>query len=131
MKHSEVELYISYAKQHGYVVVLVEPRTPWTRRPIELQAKSPHGVPLMTIRKRLEQYEEIVPIYFAWFISPAHCEVLQTLAKDVLMKCLQLTDFQHGMKEFTGELIVASMKVFMKYSVVLFVKYSIVLFLDF
>ena len=64
MKHSEVEPYISYAKQHGYVVVLVEPRTPWKRRPIELQAKSTHGVPLMTIRKRLEQYEEIVPNVF-------------------------------------------------------------------
>ena len=65
VKHSEVEPYIKYAKQHGYVVVLVEPRTPWKRQPVELRAKSTHDVPLMTIRKRLEQYEDIVPIYFA------------------------------------------------------------------
>ena len=33
-----------------------------------------------------------------------HIVRYSTLAKDVLMKCLQVTDFQHGMKEFTGKL---------------------------
>ena len=99
-----MEPYVTFAKQYGYVVVLVEPRTPWKRQATELKAKSTHSVPLMTIRRRLEEYNEILPLYFGWFVSPGEREVLQSMAKDVLLKCLQIPDFQRCTKAFSGDL---------------------------
>jgi 2',3'-cyclic-nucleotide 3'-phosphodiesterase len=104
VKQSEMEPYIKLAKEHGYVVVLIEPRTPWKLQVRELAAKNVHNVPFTTISRRLEQYDEILPCYFGWFVSQADCVTLHTTAKDILWKCLQITDFLQCIKVFSGDL---------------------------
>jgi 2',3'-cyclic-nucleotide 3'-phosphodiesterase len=102
--HSEVETYINLAKQYGYVVVLVEPKTPWKFEARQLAARNTHNVSFTKIRRKVEQYDEILPLYFGWFVSPADYTRLQTTAKDSLWKCLQITDFQQCIKAFSGDL---------------------------
>lgn len=104
MTHPEVETYINIAKQYGYVVVLVEPKTPWKFQARELSSRNKHNVPFTAIRKRIERWDEILPHYFGWFVSPADCVKLKTMAKDVLSKCLQIADFQQCIKAFSGDL---------------------------
>ena len=104
MTHPEVETYINIAKQYGYVVVLVEPKTPWKFQARELSSRNKHNVPFTAIRKRIEHWDEILPHYFGWFVSPADCVKLKTMAKDVLWKCLQIADFQQCINAFSGDL---------------------------
>lgn len=94
------------ARQYDYVVVLVEPKTPWKRQAGLLVKKTPHNVPLITIRRRLEDFDEILPLYFAWFLSPEDSVKLPTLAKDILFKCLQIDEFKDFIKAFAGEFII-------------------------
>lgn len=103
VRHDEVETYMSLAKQHGYVVVLVEPKTPWKFQARELSTRNKHNVSFVAIRRRIEQYDEILPHYFGWFVSPPDCVRLKTMAKDVLWKCLQIPDFQECIKAFSGD----------------------------
>ncbi|XP_028392960.1 2',3'-cyclic-nucleotide 3'-phosphodiesterase-like [Dendronephthya gigantea] len=98
----EVEPYMKIAQQYGYVVVLVEPKTPWKHQARELVKKTPHNVPLGTIFKRLEDFDEILPYYFGWFLSPEDSVKLPTMAKDILSKSLQVAEFQHFIKAFAA-----------------------------
>ncbi len=112
MTHPEVQTYINLAKQYGYVVVLVEPKTPWKFEARKLTAKNTHNVAYLKICRKVEQYEEILPHYFGWFVSPAECVRLQTMAKDALSKCLQVPDFKECIKAFSGDLTVTDLIVF-------------------
>ena len=108
LKQTEVEPYTELAKYYGYVVVLVEPKTPWKFETQTLTAKNTHNVSYPKICRKVEQYEEILPHYFGWFVSPAECGRLQTMAKDALSKCLQVPDFQQCIKAFSGDLTVTA-----------------------
>jgi 2',3'-cyclic-nucleotide 3'-phosphodiesterase len=100
---SEVQTYTNLANQYGYVVVLVEPRTPWKFQAQKLAAKNTHNVSYTKICRKVEQFDEILPHYFGWFLSPAECVGIQTMAKDVLWKCLQVPEFQQCIKTFSGD----------------------------
>ena len=102
MTHSEVQTYANLAKQYCYVVILVEPKTPWKFEPRKLAAKNAHNVSYPKICKKVEQFDEILPHYFGWFLSPAECVRLQIMAKDVLWKCLQVPEFCQSIKAFAG-----------------------------
>ena len=102
MRYSEVEPYINIATQYGYVIVLVEPKTPWKFQAGKLSAKNKHNVSFPKICRRLEQYDDILPHYFGWFLSPGDSASLKTMAKDVLWKCLKIPEFQQCIKAFSG-----------------------------
>lgn len=54
-----------------YRLVIVEPATPWKLDAEQLAAKNTHSVSEEIISKKVHQFQEAVPIYFAWFLSPA------------------------------------------------------------
>lgn len=99
-----MEIYFNLAKKYSYVVVLVEPKTPWKFQARQLAAKNKHSVSYSKICMKLGQYDEVLPLYFGWFFSPDDCATLQKMAKDILWKCLQVADFQQSIMGFSGGL---------------------------
>lgn len=53
----EMEPYVREGVANGYVVEIVEPNTPWARKANELVRRNTHNVPIQTIRKMLDNYE--------------------------------------------------------------------------
>jgi predicted kinase len=49
--------YLEMAKAYGYHVEIREPETPWAKNPEILVKKNKHGVPIQTIQKMLNKYE--------------------------------------------------------------------------
>ena len=84
------------------MVMLVEPKTPWKFEAGKLAAKTAHNVSYPMMCRNMEQFDEILPEYFGWFLSPAECVELQTMAKDVLRKCLEVPEFLQCIKAFSG-----------------------------
>lgn len=54
-----------------YRLVIVEPQTPWKLDPEQLSIRNTHSVSQEVLSKRVTQFQEAVPLYFAWFLSPA------------------------------------------------------------
>jgi hypothetical protein len=84
------------------VAILVEPKTPWKFEAQKLAAKNTHKVSYTEICRKVEQFDEILPRYFGWFLSPGQCFAIQRTARDVLRKCLQIPEFQQCIKAFSG-----------------------------
>jgi predicted kinase len=57
MKVWEMIPYIKMSVTYGYVIKILEPNTPWARKPHILAKKNSHEVPEITIRRMLESYE--------------------------------------------------------------------------
>ncbi|KAF2361661.1 Cyclic nucleotide phosphodiesterase [Trinorchestia longiramus] len=73
----EYKRYLYLAKDHNYITLIMEPRTPWAWNPKLLAQKNIHGVDEELISKKLSSYEKSEPIYYAWFLnSRDSCELL-------------------------------------------------------
>jgi len=103
VKRWEMAKYFSIAEQYMYMVVLVEPRTPWRFDPVQLAARNSHGVPRNIITKRVKEYELVTPRYFGWFLNEADSLVLLEMANSLLLRCLQTSHlFMEDFKQFSG-----------------------------
>ncbi len=58
VKRKHYQPYIDLANQYGYTVKLLEPSTPWAWDVDECFRRNVHGVPLETIKRMKEQYEQ-------------------------------------------------------------------------
>lgn len=56
-KASEFREYVIYAKNAGYNISIIEPKTPWSFDAQECFKRNIHNVPLSTIQKMLARYE--------------------------------------------------------------------------
>ncbi|XP_060801535.1 uncharacterized protein LOC106135138 isoform X2 [Amyelois transitella] len=56
----EMEPYVQAGVANGYKIQVVEPKTPWARKPNQLFKKNTHGVSLSSITRMLENYAENV-----------------------------------------------------------------------
>ncbi|XP_022827784.1 uncharacterized protein LOC111357368 isoform X2 [Spodoptera litura] len=54
----EMEPYLREGVKNGYIIEVVEPTTPWAKKANILLRKNVHNVPLVTIKRMLENYRE-------------------------------------------------------------------------
>ena len=50
----EMKFYLELASQRDYVVVLVQPKTPWRWNPVELAARNKHRVDVDTLKRKVK-----------------------------------------------------------------------------
>ena len=61
---------------YTYRVIVVEPKTPWKLNLEMLVKKNSHGVDENVIRKRIDRFLPVNPLYYAWFLSPLDSQIL-------------------------------------------------------
>ncbi|KAI5636254.1 AAA domain-containing protein [Phthorimaea operculella] len=54
----EMEPYVREGVRNGYIIEVVEPNTPWARKAHQLLKKTAHMVPMSTIKRKLESYQD-------------------------------------------------------------------------
>ncbi|XP_052755285.1 uncharacterized protein LOC113509926 isoform X1 [Galleria mellonella] len=52
----EMEPYLRMGVENGYIIEVMEPNTPWSKKPQELARKNIHNVPIRTIQRMLENF---------------------------------------------------------------------------
>lgn len=92
----EMKTYVQHANKEGYLVILVEPKTPWRLNANILAEKNSHGVSKEVLQKKIKSYKEIVPLYYGWFLSSYDGKQLLDLSKSLLQLCLQKCDKFHS-----------------------------------
>ncbi|CAK1555387.1 unnamed protein product [Leptosia nina] len=56
----EMEPYVRLAVANGYVIHVIDPKTPWARNAYQLFKRNNHNVPLHSIKRMLENKQEVV-----------------------------------------------------------------------
>ncbi|KAJ8320766.1 hypothetical protein KUTeg_002353, partial [Tegillarca granosa] len=97
----EMKLYLDMAREFNYVVVPVRPRTRWREDPHELFKRNKHGVGFDVIQKKIRMFEDIIPIYYGWFLNNITLSTLQQYYEinsdaDFLLHC---TAFYSGSRK--------------------------------
>lgn len=54
----EMEPYLREGVRNGYIIQVVEPKTPWAKKAHQLAKKNVHNVPIANIRKMLDNYRD-------------------------------------------------------------------------
>ena len=88
----EIGPYINMGKSEGYIVLLVEPKTPWRLDVDILTEKNHHGVSKDILNKKVKMYMPIIPVYFGWFLCAKDSEKLLSGSKKLLQSCLKKCD---------------------------------------
>ena len=60
--YKECKPYLDMAKKYGYEIVLTEPETDWFNNAAECFKRNSHGVPLETIQRMIDRYEDSADI---------------------------------------------------------------------
>lgn len=89
LKRWEMKPYLGTAKIYGYVVIVVEPKTPWRLDAKELTRRNKHGVTYDVIERKVNSFEDIIPFYYGWFLNETNSNNLQELAARYFKRCLQ------------------------------------------
>lgn len=90
----EMKFYLELASHRNYVVVPVLPKTPWRWNPVELAAKNKHGVDVETLQRKVGQFDDVIPVYYAWFLNETSSQQLSFISHCLLKDCiLRLPDF--------------------------------------
>jgi len=84
----EMAEYYSIAQQHGHIVVVVTPDTPWLLQAAELAARSAHGLTLQICQRKVEHFQETQPWYWAWLLNRRDSEKLLELARKFFDECV-------------------------------------------
>ena len=92
----EMKTYIQTANREGYIVILVEPKTPWRLNAEILAKRNSHGVPRETLQKKVRSYLPTVPLYFGWFLSSYDGRRLVDQSQKLLKLCLEKCDRFHS-----------------------------------
>lgn len=96
----EMGEYFRLAKLFNYVVLLVEPRTPWAMDATVLAAKNTHGVPEEHIRFKMEKFRPVLPVYWAWFLNECASKKLLSLGENAFNLCItNIPEFSNYMNE--------------------------------
>ena len=90
VKRWELVTYFKIATQNNYAVVLVEPRTPWKFNVRELVKKNSHQVDGFIIKKRAKEWEQVIPLYYGWFLHVVDTKILLEKLRSFLSLCLDI-----------------------------------------
>ncbi|XP_036368128.1 2',3'-cyclic-nucleotide 3'-phosphodiesterase-like isoform X1 [Octopus sinensis] len=89
IQKKEVKVYTDMASKYGYITILVTPNTPWNFDAFQLEKRCSHGVPLHTIQYKLTLYDEITPIFYAWFLSQEDANRITEMALELFFQSLK------------------------------------------
>ncbi|XP_077286930.1 uncharacterized protein LOC143911773 [Arctopsyche grandis] len=53
----EMKPYVASGIGNGYIIKILEPKTPWAMKPAELARRNCHGVPIVKIKKMLDKFQ--------------------------------------------------------------------------
>ena len=89
------------ANEYNYTVLLIEPRTSFKFDSAFLATSNKHNVSYDVIEAKRQQFQLIVPFYFAWFLNETESHKLIETAKTALTNCFEnLTFFK---KDFISD----------------------------
>lgn len=88
VRYWEMQKYFGYARQNGYITLVVIPDTPWAFDPVELAQRNSHGVPLAHIEAKKNAFDEAIPYYYGWFLNRTDSDWLKTLGIKYFNDCL-------------------------------------------
>ncbi|XP_037082444.1 2',3'-cyclic-nucleotide 3'-phosphodiesterase-like [Pollicipes pollicipes] len=95
--------YARLALRHQYVLLLVEPDTPWRRDPARLVQMNSHAVPEEDIRRKLKSLQISIPLYYGWILNAADCQALLDRARLILEKVFRASKaFADDFRAITG-----------------------------
>lgn len=89
VRYWEMSVYLKLAKTYGYIIVTVQPKTPWRFDPVELASRNTHGVPEDILREKIASFQEDSPIFWAWFLNKEDTMKLRAMAQSFFISCLQ------------------------------------------
>lgn len=112
VRNWEMKFYLTLAREYHYVPVIVEPQTPWCRDAYELAQRNSHGMDVSIIEPKVKGYQEVLPLYFGWFINEADSDSILKISNEWLKHCLQVQDF---FTDFSGECGLSSREEILKY----------------
>ena len=84
----EMGHYVGLAKKHGYVVIVVHPKTPWRFDPEMLATRNKHGVPVDVLKRKLQMFDKDSPIYWGWFFNEEESRKLKSMGEKYFHSCL-------------------------------------------
>lgn len=90
IKKWEMMHYVKLASNYHYVIIVLQPNTPWCNDPQELARRNKHGVPADVLQAKLQSFEEVKPYYFAWFLSGGGSRHIYDTAEQYFNQCLRL-----------------------------------------
>ncbi|XP_014768136.1 2',3'-cyclic-nucleotide 3'-phosphodiesterase [Octopus bimaculoides] len=89
IQKKDVNVYTDIASKYGYITILVTPNTPWKFDAFQLEKRCSHGVPLHAIRYKLTLYDEITPIFYAWFLAQEDANHITEMALELFLQSLK------------------------------------------
>lgn len=102
VKMWEMRKYADLASSFNYTVVTVQPRTPWKFNPTELAKRNKHAVDAETIRQRLRQFDEGIPLYYGWFLNEKYSDNISRTADQIFKSCQRVSpDFSYFISSLT------------------------------
>lgn len=102
IKMEEFRPYTDMSGSFNYTVITVQPRTPWKFNATELARRTNHGVNIGTIQRRIDEFEEGIPLYYGWFLSESHSRRVRQKANEIFNTCKEVsTDFLHFISSLT------------------------------
>lgn len=91
----ELRFYTELANISGYVVILVQPKTPWKWNAEELAARSLHRISVEVLQRKISVFDDVIPIYYGWFPNKTHSKLLTRLCLKSFGECLaRFSDFK-------------------------------------
>lgn len=84
----EMKFYADLANVNGYVVVKVQPKTPWQWDATELAARNKHGMMPEIIQKKILKFDDVIPAYYGWFPNEKRSKSLIKLCTHIFLECL-------------------------------------------
>ena len=100
VKKWEMTDYVNMASNHGYVINIIVPQTPWCFDPVELARKNQHGVPEEVLCKKIKMFEEVMPIYYGWILNQSDSISLTKTVSSYFSYCVDnLSEFKEVMKD--------------------------------
>lgn len=101
----EMQPYLQMANQGGYIVIIVEPKTPWRLNAEILSEKNCHNVPKDILVQKVTAYSSFLPAYFGWFLGKNETRKLRYGGKKLLKLCVEKCDkFRTDFKELTSNM---------------------------
>jgi len=101
----EIQPYFQMANQGGYVVILVEPKTPWRFNAHILSEKNCHNVPKDVLLKKVRAYSPVTPMYYGWFLGKNETRKLRYGGKKLLKLCVEKCErFRSDFKELSSSM---------------------------
>ncbi|XP_013390647.1 2',3'-cyclic-nucleotide 3'-phosphodiesterase isoform X1 [Lingula anatina] len=103
LKQRKTQQYVELAHKFNYHVILVTPKTLWNKDKNELFKKNTHNVPLDAIEHMLEDFEDMIPLYYAWFLNYPDSEMILQQGMSVYQECFTKVDqFRECIKNNIG-----------------------------